>query len=69
MVASTLTRQTDPFIPNIACPKCGARMRLASIAPAGENDRMMTFGCTCGNLYELSERAVTALARDSSDRW
>ena len=69
MMASTLTQQSDPAIPNVACPKCGLRMQLAAIEPAGESDRTVTFGCKCGNRYELSERAMVALARDNSDRW
>ena len=35
MVASTLTHQPDPAIPNIVCPKCGLRMQVAAIEPAG----------------------------------
>jgi hypothetical protein len=69
MVASTHTRQSDPSIPNVVCSKCGLRMRLATVEPTGNNDRIITFGCTCGNRYELSERAITAIARDNSDRW
>lgn len=69
MVASALTRQTDPSIPNVACPKCGLRMQLAAVEPAGDNDRTVTFSCTCGNRYQLSERAITTITRDSSDRW
>ena len=69
MVASTHTRQSDPAIPNIVCPKCGLRMQVAAIEPSGDNDRTVTFGCSCGNRYELSERAIVALARDNSDRW
>jgi hypothetical protein len=69
MVASTHTRQFDPAIPNIVCPKCGLRMQVAGIEPAGNDDRTVTFGCDCGHRYDLSERAIVALARDSSDRW
>jgi lysyl-tRNA synthetase class I len=69
MVASTHTHQPDPAIPNIACPKCGLRMQVTAIEPAGNNDRTVTFGCDCGHRYDLSERAIVALARDSSDRW
>ena len=29
MMASTLTHQPDPAIPNIACPKCGLRMKTS----------------------------------------
>ena len=68
MVTSTLTHQVDPAIPNIVCPKCGQRMQVAAIEPAGD-DRTVTFGCDCGHRYDLSERAIVALARDSSDRW
>jgi hypothetical protein len=66
MVASTLTHQPDP---DIVCPKCGLRMQVAAIEPAGKDDRTVTFGCDCGHRYNLSERAIVALARDSSDRW
>ena len=69
MVASTLTIQPYPSFPNIACPKCGLLMMVAAIEPAGDNDRMVTFGCDCGHRYDLSEQAIVALARDSSDRW
>ncbi|HEY7229423.1 MAG TPA: hypothetical protein VH558_03535 [Pseudolabrys sp.] len=69
MVASTLTRQSDPLIPNVVCPKCGSRMGLTTIEPAGNDDNTITFDCICGNRYQLSQRAVAALARDSSDRW
>lgn len=69
MVASTLTHQPDPAIPNIVCPKCGLRMQVAAIGPVGNDDRTVTFGCDCGHRYDLSERAIIALARDSSDRW
>ena len=69
MVASTLTHQPDPAIPNIVCPKCGLRMQVAAIGPASNDDRTVTFGCDCGHRYDLSERAIVALARDSSDRW
>jgi hypothetical protein len=44
-------------------------MQVAAIEPAGDNDRTVTFGCDCGHRYDLSERAIVALARDSSDRW
>ncbi len=69
MVASTLTHQPDPAIPNIVCPKCGLRMQVAAIGPVDNDDRTVTFGCDCGHRYDLSERAIVALARDSSDRW
>ena len=69
MVASTRTHQPDPAIPNIVCPKCGQRMQVAAIEPTGGDDRTVTFGCDCGHRYDLSERAIVALARDNSDRW
>ena len=47
MVASTLTHQPDPAIPNIVCPQCGLRMQVAAIEPAGNQDRTVTFGCAC----------------------
>jgi hypothetical protein len=43
-------------------------MQVAAIEPAGD-DRTVTFGCDCGHRHDLSERAIVALARDSSDRW
>ena len=66
MVASTLTHQPDPAIPNIACPKCGLRMQVAAIAPAGDDDRTVTFGCDCGHRYDLSERAIVAHVNPTS---
>ena len=38
-------------------------------SPDVRDDRTVTFGCDCGHRYDLSERAIVALARDSSDRW
>ncbi|HZP70634.1 MAG TPA: hypothetical protein VFB29_11890 [Pseudolabrys sp.] len=44
-------------------------MDLKVIEPADDGDSTITFGCRCGYVYHLSERAFTALARDDSDRW
>lgn len=39
-------------IPTVLCPRCGHRMRLATILPDGQDRDRMTFSCDCGFDYQ-----------------
>ena len=41
-------------IPTVHCPRCGSRMRLATILPDGQDCDRMTFSCDCGFDYQQS---------------
>ena len=41
-------------IPTVLCPRCGSRMRLATILPDREDRDRMTFSCDCGFDYQQS---------------
>ena len=69
MVASALAKHSGSSIPHIACSRCGSRMDLKTIEPVDDGDSTITLVCGCGNEYQVSQRAIAALARDSSDRW
>jgi RNase P subunit RPR2 len=46
------------LIPQITCPNCGKKLRLARIEPDVPNDQSrMVFDCSCGFEYRMSERA------------
>lgn len=46
-------------IPTVVCPRCGSRMRLATILPDGQNRDRMTFSCDCGFDYQQSSTVAT----------
>ena len=51
-----------PSIPRIQCPRCGTIMRLARVEPAtiSDQDRITTFDCECGFIYQQDDRARAA---------
>jgi hypothetical protein len=56
MTAPTLA---DLTIPKIVCPRCGTRMRLATVEPeAVDNRQRMTFTCDCGFDYRQSHAVM-----------
>jgi lysyl-tRNA synthetase class I len=58
MTVEAVQHSADSIIPDIICPQCGKRMRLATVEPEGSDDRdRMKFDCECGFEYRLSERA------------
>ncbi len=69
MFAFGFTRGVSSSIPKVTCPFCGSAMRLATIEPIEPNDSTVTFSCECSYRYQLSERAMSSLARDRSDLW
>ena len=55
---STHDPSIDALTPKVTCPSCGTRMRLAAIEPEkSDHHNRLTFDCTCGFEYRMSERA------------
>ncbi|HZS65246.1 MAG TPA: hypothetical protein VFA53_12230 [Xanthobacteraceae bacterium] len=48
----------DACIPQIACPRCGQYMRLATIEPEGrDRHACLNFECGCGFEFRMPESA------------
>ena len=53
----------DNTVPNV----CGVHMRFATYVPTeGDNSYRMTFDCSCGFKFQVSENVVKALARNDT---
>jgi hypothetical protein len=52
-----MAHRLHPSIPRAMCPRCGARMRLATIEPCC-GAIMRTFDCLCGVRYEHSAENI-----------
>ena len=61
-----MSRKLRPTIPIVMCPMCAMRMRFATYEPTERDDcSKMTFDCSCGFRYQLSETAAEALTRNA----
>ena len=56
-------RPTSP--PIVSCPMCGAKMRISSAEPNGNDPKLrIKFECECGFEYRMSERIANRIVRD-----
>jgi hypothetical protein len=57
-VSASQRQAAEAGIPEITCPVCGARMRLAAMEPRSGNEQSrMIFDCKCGFEYRVADRA------------
>jgi hypothetical protein len=53
---STQSKSAESPIPQIDCPQCGRRMRLATLEPeGGDNHDSLSFDCECGFEYRVTD--------------
>jgi hypothetical protein len=48
---------TDPSIPRVLCPRCGAHMRMAELMTDLVDHEAMHFDCKCGFEYRMATQA------------